>query len=178
MPIVIALLALVGAVCLLDLVLTFGVIRRLREHSAALAALSTPPAAIAAPGEPVGAYAVVTTDGEAASDADLTFEPTLVGFFSPSCPACAEHLPRFVEAAKNHPYGRDHVLAVVAGDPGETAEQQAALHPVARVVVENRGEGVMEALRVRAFPAFALVGTEKKVLASGGAVADVLVAKG
>ena len=37
MPIVIAAVTIVGVLCVLDLLLTFGVIRRLREHTAMLA---------------------------------------------------------------------------------------------------------------------------------------------
>ena len=38
MPILIAAVVVVGCLCLLDLLLTFGVIRRLREHTSMLTA--------------------------------------------------------------------------------------------------------------------------------------------
>lgn len=44
---------------------------------------------------------------------DLLTDETLVGFFSPGCPACKEQLPKFVEFA-----AFPSVLKVAANDSG------------------------------------------------------------
>lgn len=74
----------------LNLVLTVGVIRRLREHTEQLSrvALSSPDPILHV-GDRVGDFAVTTTDGEQLSDDRFTGR-TLVGFFSPGCPAPAQ----------------------------------------------------------------------------------------
>ncbi|MBP2706973.1 redoxin family protein [Microbispora sp. RL4-1S] len=167
MPFLIALVVLVGVLCAVDLVLSVGIIRRLREHSEALSALGRGPAVMAPAGSPVGPFTAVTTDGETVSDDAFSGTSTLVGVFSPGCPACAERMPSFVEAAKNRAGGRASVLAVLAGREEEVAAERAALEPVARVVIETSGGGLTRALSVNGFPAFALVDASRTVVASG-----------
>ncbi|GAA4198709.1 TlpA family protein disulfide reductase [Microbispora amethystogenes] len=170
MQFLIAFVAIVGVLCAVDLVLSVGVIRRLREHSEALEALRRGPSVMAPAGSAVGPFTAVTTDGETVSDATLPETPTLVGVFSPGCPACAERLPSFVDAAKNHGGGRPAVLAVLAGREEDVAAERTALEPVARVVIESGGGDLTRALSVSGFPAFALVDASRRVLASGTAM--------
>ncbi|MBP2704100.1 hypothetical protein JOL79_09790 [Microbispora sp. RL4-1S] len=167
MPFLIALVALLAAVCLTDLLLTVGVIRRLRVHSELLSGSTRPQDdPVMAPGGTVGPFSAVTVGGVEISDATLPV-PALVGVFSPGCPACAERLPLFAERARAFPGGREHVLAVLTGTEPEVAAERDALVGVARVVIEPPGTGVSRALRVRGFPSFALLGAGGTVLASG-----------
>jgi hypothetical protein len=167
MPFLIALVSIVGAACALDLVLSVGIIRRLREHSEMLSTLRLGPAVMAPAGSPVGAFSATTTDGETVSGDTLPETPTLVAAFAPGCPACAERMPAFVDAAKNRPGGRSTVLAVLVGDEAAVAAERAALEPVARVVIEPSGGAVTRALSVTGFPAFALIFASRVILASG-----------
>jgi hypothetical protein len=66
MELLTAAVALVGALCLANLALTVGVIRRLREHNEALAKLSrgSDEQLIAAAGTLVADFAATTTAGE------------------------------------------------------------------------------------------------------------------
>ncbi|KOX16328.1 redoxin family protein [Nocardiopsis sp. NRRL B-16309] len=173
---------LVGALCLLNLLLTVGVIRRLKEHTALIGELrssaSGAPVQIMLPaGEEVGDFSARTTDGAAVSRGTLGGE-TLVGVFSPGCSACAEQMPLFTELAASFPGGRDRVLAVVVGDAEESAEEVAALTPVARVVQEAHGGDASAALGVNGFPALARIDAAGRVLASGYSVSDVEVLAG
>lgn len=163
------------ALCLLDLLLTVGVIRRLKEHTEIIGNLSgagMPDRTVLAPGERSGPFAATTEDGDAVSTEALS-DPTLVAVFSPGCSACAEQLPRFIDRAAAFPGGREGVLAVLAGDPGEVAEEARRLAPVARVVVEGAGGPVADALEVRAFPAFLRLDATGRVLSSGYLAADL-----
>lgn len=167
MPFLIAFVAVVGALCVVNLILTVGVVRRLREHSEALSSLRRGPAVMASAGSVVGPFAAVTTDGETVSDGTLSETPTLVGVFSPGCPSCAERMPTFVETARNRPDGRSGVIAVLVGAEEDVAAERAVLEPVARVVIERFGEALTGALAVSGFPAFALLGGNRTVLVSG-----------
>src|SRR5690349_19483902 len=91
-----AVAVLAGALCLLNLVLTLGVVRRLREHAVLLAKLqpAAAPNPMLAVGEQVGSFETVTVDGHPVSR-DALDGPTLLGIFSPNCSACAERLPKF-----------------------------------------------------------------------------------
>ncbi|MBF9130515.1 redoxin family protein [Plantactinospora sp. S1510] len=166
MPFLLALVLFVGALCVLDLVLTIGVIRRLREHSDLIARAAVGGAEVMRPaGARADAFEATTTDGELVSRSTLVGS-TLVGVFSPGCGACAERLPGFVSRAGEFPGGRDRVLAVVVTDESPT-EEFAALRPVARVVLETRNGPVSAALGVHGFPAFAVLDDAGLVLGSG-----------
>ncbi|HET6856330.1 MAG TPA: hypothetical protein VFH94_04445, partial [Streptomyces sp.] len=65
MPFVIATVVLVGLLCTLDLVLTVGVIKRLREHTELLAKQGGGRMSLG-PGDEVGAFSATTVDGEPA----------------------------------------------------------------------------------------------------------------
>lgn len=161
------LVALVGALGLVNLVLTVGVvrrqrevIRRLREHHELLVGRSagpgTPPSLMLAPGRSVDDFEATTVDGAPLSR-DRLAGRTLVGFFSAHCSSCREQLPSFLARAGRIPGGRAQALAVVVGPAEKTADMAARLATVARVVSEVEHGPVGAAFEVEGFPAFALL---------------------
>ncbi|MEV4108704.1 TlpA disulfide reductase family protein [Nonomuraea sp. NPDC049695] len=173
MPYLVTLVTLLSVLCVLNLMLTVGVIRRLRKHSDALASRSADGRqAVITEGSVAPPYATVATDGSAVSR-DLITEPVLVGFFSPGCDACHEAMPDFIAQAARFP--RDQVLAVIVDQQGGLAgPQREQLEPVAHVVVEDMDGPITSALRVQAFPVFALVGRGGRILASGLRLSQVV----
>jgi thiol-disulfide isomerase/thioredoxin len=150
---VIATLVLVGLLCALDLVLTVGIIKRLREHTDLLANRSGGRMSLR-PGEEVGKFSSVTVDGEPV-DNDMIDSETVVAFFSPTCGPCKEKLPMFVEYARTVPGGRGQILAAVTADRDDAAAAApmlSALTPVARVLTGEEAEGLAEACKVQGFP--------------------------
>jgi cytochrome oxidase Cu insertion factor (SCO1/SenC/PrrC family) len=151
MSFLIALVALLAVLCLLNLVMMFGVVRRLREHTELLAAQKSGGATVSV-GELVGDFEVTTVDGATLTRTDLSGD-TVAAFFTPSCQPCQAKLPHFVEFAGQLPAGRDQVLVTIAAeDPADAAEFVAKLSPVARVVVEEGSGAVAEAFGVQMFP--------------------------
>lgn len=159
-PYLVASVVFVGVLCLLDLILTFGVIRRLREHTERLSLLATEQSAMDSvmqgAGTEVGDFAAETLSGDQISRADLAGD-MLVAFFTPQCPACSERLPDFITRAKNMPGGRDRVLAIVVGSPTEVRDLCDRLAPVAQVVRDSDAGPVTQAFGVQGYPAFALL---------------------
>ncbi|MDQ1025263.1 thiol-disulfide isomerase/thioredoxin [Streptomyces umbrinus] len=156
MPFLIVAVVFVGLLCALDLTLTLGVVKRLREHTELIGNLSG--RASIGVGEEVGEFTTVTVDGTPLSREGLA-DDTLVGFFSPGCPACKEELPKFVEYARAMPGGRERVLATVVGDVARTTDMVAQLTPVAQVVAEPAQHGTVgPAFQVAAFPSVMRVG--------------------
>jgi thiol-disulfide isomerase/thioredoxin len=151
MPLLIAAVVLVGILCVLDLILTLGVIKRLREHTEMISSMMNGPKTSIAVGEEVGEFTTSTVDGERVARESLG-DDALVAFFSPTCQPCKEKLPHFVEFARNLPRGRDQVLATVIGDAELADELVTALQPVARVVVESGDGTVATAFKVKAYP--------------------------
>jgi thiol-disulfide isomerase/thioredoxin len=162
-----AVASVVGVVALLNLLLTMGVIRRLRDHTTQLARVAVHAGdAILPTGSRVGDFGVTTADGESVSADGLTGR-TLVGFFSPGCPACEKLLPAFVAYAASVPGGRQQVLAVVAGDSDEASAHVEALRGCARVVRAGHDDEVLQAFGVRAFPGVCMVEPDRTVVAAG-----------
>ncbi|SMD26905.1 TlpA disulfide reductase family protein [Kibdelosporangium aridum] len=174
MTVVIIAVTVLGVLVLVDLVLTLGVVKRLRTHAALIEqALSTtdPMPPIMAPrGAKVAPFEARTVDGKTVSLSDL-LDPTLVGFFSTDCPACGENLPAFLDRARV--LGRDRVLAVAHGATDEVADLVAKLGAVARVVTEAPDGPLGRAFSVRGVPALCLVDPAGTVVASASEMAGL-----
>jgi hypothetical protein len=173
--VVAALAILALAVCLLDLVLTLGVIRRLRQHTDLISQLSGQipdgsgrrPYSILAEGKTAGPFEAVATTRELLSRDSLNGH-TLIGAFTPHCSACEERLPGFVTFATTFPGGRGQVIAVVLGSQDEAEPYRERLEPVARVIVEpSSGGAIGEALELTSFPAFAVLDHSGTVIRTG-----------
>jgi peroxiredoxin len=174
MQYVMAALVVVGALILFDLVLTLGVIRRLRRHSEligqALSRQGVGDSVMLAAGKAVSPFEATTVDGEPVATSRLSGQ-TLVGFFSPNCSACGEQLPSFVEHAKA--VGPDRVLVVAVGADDQVGELVAQLRPVAKVVVERDGGQLARAFGVKGFPAMCLITGDGTVAVSGFRAAEL-----
>lgn len=170
MPYLIAALVLVGALCLLDLVLTLAVVRRLREHTELLSRDRPAPPPSVPVGTRAGDFEVPDVEGRKLSRADLP-GTTLIGFFSPDCSACEERLPEFVEYATRRSAVLARTVAVIVGTEEAAERQRDLLVPVARVVIEPPHGPAGSAFGVRAFPTLLLLeghpDGEATVLASG-----------
>lgn len=179
MSVLAAAVVIVGLLGLVNLLFTFGVLRRLREHTEILDKLSRrgaagpPVAALLEAGSTVADFETRAVDGGRVSRDDLV-GTTLVGVFSSSCSACAAQLGPFVEYAVAHPGGRDQTLALVVGEEADSRSYVDRLATVARVVREPQDGPMSTALAVRGFPAFALV--EGEVVQASGFEVGVLSA--
>jgi len=166
MPLVIAAVAVVGVLCLLDLLLTFGVIRRLKEHTAMFAERGSlaPPVIGLAEGERPGAFSAMTTDGQ---HVDESTPLRLAAFLSTSCSICPERVPLLLKYLTAHHIDRASVLAVVVGPDGEKAPYFESLAEVAQICIEPDEGDVSKAFRAAGYPAFCLLSADGTVLASG-----------
>ena len=160
MPYVVAAVVFVGALAGLNLLLTLGVVKRLREHTALLANgagtshgddLDLIPV-----GEQIGDFVATTVNGERLARQQPGGD-RLVGFLKPGCGPCEELMPEFIRLAGEMPGGQERVLAVVVGSGGEAAPLVAQLSGVARVAVELLDGPLCRAFRVDAFPTYILI---------------------
>ena len=169
-----AAVVIVGCLCVLDLLLTVAVIRRLREQGEALAALSggeRPDETLLSPGTQVPDVLVVTSDG---SEARLRSFGTgfLLAFLSTHCDACHEQLPSLERYAHKFPGGRDSVLAVISGDSDGKALVDR-VKPIARLVTERENGPITSAFSVNIWPAYLVVGPDGMVDATGHAIEEL-----
>jgi thiol-disulfide isomerase/thioredoxin len=170
MPLLTAAVVLVGILCVIDLLLSFGIIRRLRQQNETLrlvqerVAANTEPDIALPAGASIGAFASTAVSGTELSTVDVIGRPLLVGFFAPGCEPCKERMPEFLEYATRFD-GR--VIAVAAGGADETADMVTRLGEVGEVVVEHDGGPVHQAFGATGYPALCLVDGDGVVIASG-----------
>jgi thiol-disulfide isomerase/thioredoxin len=167
MPYLVAAVVLVGAVTVLNLLLSYGVIRRLRQHSDLLSGRDAPSLTAALmPGEQVGEFQTRTIDGQEITEAALT-AGTVVAFFTPNCGPCKERLPQFAEFAGRDGGHRDRFLAVLVGEEADVEEGARQLAPVSRVVRTDRGSPLVKAFGVVGYPSIVTLDADRRVAASG-----------
>ncbi len=162
MTILTAAVVLVGMLCLVDLLMTFGVVRRLREHSELLNKShgADMPVMDLSAGDIPGSFAAVTVDGEPLSGpAGIR----VAAFFSSSCSICPERVPAFVDYVRANGIRRDDTIAVILAMAGESVPYADRLAEVARVCVQPPAAELATAFKVTGYPAFC-------VLDAGGAV--------
>ena len=167
MWVLVAAVVLVGVLCLLDLLLTLGVIRRLQEHTSHLEQLLAGGSANALPtvGETVDEFTAETVDGAPVSRDFFSVE-TLVAFFSPTCEPCIAKLPDFTKHAARWRNDQRQVLAVVTGPTEQAAEMVDSLKPVATVVADGMNGPVSRAFKAHSTPTFCLVDNAGTVIAA------------
>lgn len=156
MAILAAAIVIVGLLCLTDLLMTFGVIRRLREHTEMLTEASGQDASVTglAVGEVPASFTAVGLSGEQVSGpAGLR----LVAFFTASCSACPGRVPPFVEYLRANRIARDEVLAVITGAQADSVSYLDSVREVATVCTEAVDGEIDTAFQVRGYPAFCLL---------------------
>lgn len=161
MPFLVSLTVLLTVVVLLNLMLTVGLVRRLRDYDGRLHRLEQGEPTMAEVGERVGEFSTVTVDGTEI-DRDALVPGTMVGFFDPQCETCHAHLPAFAAAARDLPGGRAQTLAVVR-DEEDAHEMVDVLTGDVRVVLERRRGPVARAFKVAAIPSFCRLGPDQSV---------------
>jgi thiol-disulfide isomerase/thioredoxin len=167
-----AAVVLVGVLVLLDLLLTLGLIKRVRTHAELLDKVVNAAPASAAAVEPgqlplgrvVGEFAATTSEGLEISRESFD-DGAVLGFFSTWCDTCAEQLPGFLAYAE--PLGRERVLAVVHGDEDKLVDLVARLSKVAQVVVEPEHGPIAVATGVMGMPTMAVLDKDWQVTSSG-----------
>lgn len=170
----VALASVAIVLCLIDLLLTVGVIRRLRQDNERRREQEPPVTRL---GGRVGAFDAVTSRGEPISQEFFSGGTTLVGVFAEGCPPCEEQVPEFIAHARDFPGGRNRVLALVLSMGGNAAAKIDELARVATVVEERHPEGpVGSALRIQGYPTYCIVGP-RGVIRVAGATLDELASQ-
>jgi peroxiredoxin len=169
-----AAVVLVGALSLINLLLTFGVIRRMREDATyRVTRVMPPPEAITAVGRAPESFEATTTDGSPFATGSLT-DWTVVAFFAADCPTCTEKLPQFVEDARPLRGSDRSVVAVVGADEGTGDAMVSMLEGAAQVVLEPVDGPVAKAFRVRQLPMMCLLNPAGVVVATGYDIGSLL----
>jgi peroxiredoxin len=169
-------LGIVGAGLLINLALTFALLRRVRRHGEQLARFSFKRFDNEMMGDGLRAGSKVpdlkvqTVSGETRSLAGPGDAHSVIGFFSVGCPPCEKQLPQFKEYARTIPGGVSQVLAVISGNEAAAAGYVRELAGVAEVVLEPHRGSVQQAMSVSTFPALYLLDAGGHVRVTGRSV--------
>jgi peroxiredoxin len=166
--------AVIGVLSLLNLALTFALMKYVRRHGARPAgrapAVGRPLTGLPT-GGPAPEFTGTAVSGEAVSLGDLTGARSVVAFLGANCPPCRIQLPEFRDYARSVPGGAAQVLAVVMGPENLAAEYAEELSGTATVVLEPPGGGpVVQAFSVSAYPTFYVLDEQGRVESAGAAI--------
>ncbi|RBQ17729.1 hypothetical protein DP939_22930 [Spongiactinospora rosea] len=146
-----SIVAAIALVTLLNVILTIGVVRRLRDQHTVLESLRHQQ-----PGPTVGAvvgdFAGAATTGHSITPKSLAGRETLVAFFSNECEPCRTKLPRFVNYVIQQQLAKHDVLAVVVGQERDSSEFVSQLAPVCTVATEEFKGEIAAAFQVSSYP--------------------------
>ncbi|GAA0913895.1 hypothetical protein [Nonomuraea longicatena] len=159
MPFLVAAVVFVGLLCLFNLVLMLGMLRRLRE---------------------------LASSGGGGHPTLLPYDPNVligrglpedligagfVGFFDVGCDSCHEKAPRFAAEARGQV-----ALEVVTGDVGKAEALAEQLSGVAQVLTGAAADRVVNGVGVQAFPMFLRTDAGGRVVAADTDLDDLAAA--
>jgi thiol-disulfide isomerase/thioredoxin len=160
----------VGALAVLNLLLTLALLRRVRVLQELVAQAPKRNPALPRPGDAVGPFQVTTSEGERLSDEALKTGVSLVGFFTPNCLPCATARAQLLESPPTMP-----LVVFVEGSPGdeEASALAASLKRIARVAYTEDNDTLHRAFKPAGYPTLIRV-ENGTIAASGHVLADVL----
>lgn len=163
MPYLIAAVILLSLFSLGHMLVTVGLIRRIRTMAAESGSGTAPPIPpTLAVGQSPGEFATATQEGRRFERSGLPGGRSLIGFFSTTCEPCAENAPRFAEYARSFDPGR--VVAVIQdGEPGAAQTFGERYLDGVDVLVEAMNGPVARAFAVEAFPTMYVLDAEGRV---------------
>jgi hypothetical protein len=142
-PVLATAVAVIGTFTVLNLLLCFAIIRRLRAAEAA--AIWTPREEdMPEPGTIVGPLSVTTVDGDRLTEHDLDGEDVLVGIVQAGCAPCGAFVDRVERGTVRLPLGA--VLFVARSEVADPEPYVRRLRTHARVVITS-----VESPELRAF---------------------------
>lgn len=148
---------LVAAVAV-SLVLTFAVLRRLREQDERIARLEGgAPTRDELIGSEPSPFSVVTADGGVLTHEELTGRPVLVGFFSSGCEPCHAQAAPFRQAVVEGQLAGHRVIAVVDGPVGEDRQLVEVVGAAEALVEGAHAQTIAAAFGVTGYPSFVAV---------------------
>ena len=164
---------LLWVVVLFNLLLTVALARRVAALGAAAGTSTGAPVGGLPAGSAAPPFVARTPDGVERARGDLGDGPLVLGFFSPTCEACYDHVVHFAElAGRAAPQGITTV-AVVDGDTASAARLLDRLPDGVPVLLAARPENpFLGAYLVDAYPTYTVV-VDGSVVGSFGSVPEL-----
>ncbi|MFB9837665.1 TlpA family protein disulfide reductase [Actinoallomurus acaciae] len=172
MPFLVAAVVLLAVLCLLNMMITFAVLRRLRSHEERLAArpAGRSSGVDALVGRELPEFDATSTAGAAVSRSDLLGRARVLGVFSATCEPCHEQARAFAElddpgrvALVTDVRGREDVLRRFVPDLGDTPT----------IILEPDSGPLAGELGVSTFPTLLRLDEDGRVVQAGNALSQL-----
>ncbi|MGL5851130.1 MAG: peroxiredoxin family protein [Phycicoccus sp.] len=146
-----------------NLLLTWGMVRRLRALQEHVSAMTDPmPENGLEAGDEAPDFSASTPSGDLVTRDDVVRGRTVLAFLSPHCDACEEHLPAVRRLGRSA--GPEAVVAVVDGTPEESGHLVEGLQGDVPVLFAARSiNDLMSRYRVNVFPSYYVVDADHLV---------------
>jgi len=168
---------LIGVILSLNVVMTLGLVRRLRQIHRSVSEWIPSNRFVPLPdglsvGEPPPSFSVTDLDGGVFSKTTLDGQISVLGFFAASCGSCRLYLPRLRDLSKRR--SRDlQSLVVIDGDPAHADDLIAMGRETGRVVAGEHSAGMSGIFKVRLYPTFYVVDGSGKVAFGSNSIEDL-----
>lgn len=163
-----AVVALIGALTVLNLLLIMAVMRRLKQQNT-VSTVNGNESDI--PELPIGSripeFRAESTSGAIVTTGDLIGSESVFAFFDTGCSVCKSTIPKLIDHADTHGLKADQVIAVVGGSENSAGEYLEKLDGAATVIVEDSVGPVASAFSIAGFPAFVIVDGDGRVVRAG-----------
>lgn len=163
----VAIVVLLALLVVANMLLTWGVLRRLRTLQAQVdAGVGGPVENGLHPGDEAPDFSALTPAGDAVTRDEVVRGETVLIFLSPHCEACETHLPAVRELGRAGS-GSPAALAVVDGTREESGHLMEGLRGDVPVLFAPReSTDMLERYQVNAYPSSYVVGADGRITAS------------
>lgn len=157
----VATVVLLAVLVVANMLLTWGMVRRLRTLQDQVAAGSAPPPDNGLhPGDEAPDFSALTPAGDTVTRDEVVRGETVLVFLSPHCEACETHLPVVRELGRR-------AVAVVDGTSAESAHLVDGLRGEVPVLFAPRATtDLLERYGVNTYPSSYVVGADGRIAAS------------
>lgn len=156
-----------------NLLLTVALVRRVAALGTGATVANTPVGGLPV-GAPAPPFTAATARGEERSSAELGADPWVLGFFSPTCEACYDHVPHFAELAQRAAAEGVTAVAVIDGDAAASARLREKLPEdvLPTLLAQRPANPFLGTYLVDAYPTYTVV-VDGTVAGSFGSVPEL-----
>jgi len=162
----VAIVVLLGLLVVANMLLTWGMLRRLRTLQGQVTAVGAPPPDNGLhPGDPAPDFTALTPAGDTVTRDEVVHGETVLVFLSPHCEACETHLPSVRELGRGA--GSPAAVAVIDGTREESGHLLDGLQGDVPVLFAPRGAtDLLERYQVNTYPSSYVVGADGRITGS------------
>lgn len=169
-----AIVVLLAILVVGNMLLTWGMVRRLRSVQEQIDGAFSPLENGLGLGDEAPDFVGQTLAGDTVTRDSIVHDETVLAFFSPSCDACEAHLPAVRQLAV-HPNGTPTVVAVIDGVAAESGRLIEGLHGDVQMLFASRVDNdLLKDYQVNVYPSYYVIGSDGRIAGSHTNVSEFL----